>query len=333
VIPHFSRLLETAPAATYMLVRSGTSRLVILDGRNVRAGAGGRTDVLRIMLGADGHGGLGGPTLQDNKVALVWAEQVPAQFRFRFLQVIPSLRVALPMECSNSASAAAMLAQLSGHHRGLDAVCRAVNLSTGQRIELRPNREHAIADAWAVRFLASARTRRSLAGLAGKFRVRLAGRSVEFHPVLLGNLFLFAAMDPGECDAATAAPIARAGMRAARASGFRAPHDYHPKVIPYRVASTGGRPEVHAASYYHGELHRSFPGSAAMALCAFLACSKGREAAALDHWRVRHPSGVIDVALSFDASHRVPRLEWTEFVTPVSLLAWGAAATNWHREH
>jgi hypothetical protein len=333
VIPHFSRLLSHVPSATYMLVRSGTSRLIIIDGRHLRPGASGREEVRRIMLGADGHRGLGGPTLQDNKVALVWAEPEPAHFRFRFLQVIPSSGAVLPMECSNSASAAAMLAQLGGHHRGRESRWCAVNLSTGQRIELRPNRDHDLADAWAVRFVTSPRARRALAGLTGDHRVRSRGRTICFRPVLVGNLFLFADVDPADVDAAAIDAIARVGMQVARRAGFRPGRGYHPKVVPYRVVSTGARPAVRTASYYHGERHRSFPGSAAMALCAFLAGTHGDDAPALGQWRVRHPSGVMEVELGFDTDHRRPRLAWTEFTTPVSLLAWGAAALPWREEH
>ena len=213
-----------------MLVRSGTSRLVILDGDHILPGVRGHTEVLRIMLGADRHQGLGGPTLQDNKVALVWAEPEPAQFRFRFLQVIPSTGAVLPMECSNSSSAAAMLAQLGGHHRGRESRWRAVNLSTGQKIELRPNRDDDVADAWTVRFLASPLTRRALAGLTGDQRVRLRGRTVTFRPLLLGNLFLFADVDPARIDAEAAAAIARVGMHVSRRAGFQPPSGYHPKV-------------------------------------------------------------------------------------------------------
>ncbi|QLH38585.1 MAG: FAD-dependent monooxygenase [Defluviicoccus sp.] len=46
MIPHFSQLLEHAPAVTFMLVRSGTSRLVVLDGRQIRSGVQGHKEVL-----------------------------------------------------------------------------------------------------------------------------------------------------------------------------------------------------------------------------------------------------------------------------------------------
>jgi hypothetical protein len=331
MIPHFNQLLDRFPAATYMLVHSGTSRLLILDGHHIRPGAGGRREILNIMLGVDGKGGLGGPTLQDNKVALVWPEEEPAQFRFRFLQVIPSTREVLPMECSNSASAAATLAQFSGHHRGRESLWKAVNLSTRQKIELRPNRHDELADAWAVRFLASPRTGKALAGLGGPHRVRIGNQDVIFHPVWLGNLFLFTELHPALCDAGKSNDIARAGLRVARAAGLPLRRGYHPKVIPFAVSSFSEPLAVSAASFYHGELHRSLPGSAAMALCAFLANRAGNQAAEMRDWRVNHPSGYIDVKLGFNHKGSKARLAWTEFVTPVSLLSWGVVAMPWRR--
>ncbi len=232
MIPHFSRLLDHVPSATYMLVRSGTSRILVIDGNHIHPGARGHKEVLRILLGHDGHGGLGGLRLQDNKVALVWSEKEPAQFRFRFLQVVPSTGSVLPMECSNSSSASAMLAQLGGHHRGQQSQWRAVNLSTGQKIELRPNSDHHIADAWTVRFLVSASTRKALAGLTGDHHVQIAGKRISFRPVLVGNLFLFSELDPESVDAHVAGVIADAGIRLARDAGFAPQPGYSPKVIP-----------------------------------------------------------------------------------------------------
>ncbi len=333
MLPHFSRLMEDVPAATFMLVRSGTSRLVVLDGRQIRPGAHGHKEVLSIMVGSDGHGGLGGPTLQDNKVVLVWPKAELATFCFRFLQVVPSTGAVLPMECSNSSSASAMLAQLGGHHRGAESRWRAVNLSTGQKVELRPNSDHEIARTWAVRFLATARTRKALLGLTGDRRVKVCGEAITFRPVLLGNLFLFTRIDPARVDVETVGAIARAGMRVARKAGFNPTKGYEPKVIPYTILSKGAEPQVRTASYYHGERHRSFPGSAAMAISAFLTANETWTKQIPTRWRVLHPSGVIEVHLGVDASWRALRLLWTEFVTPVSLLSWGAVAMPWRRRN
>ncbi len=331
MIPHFSQLLEHAPAATFMLVRSGTSRLVVLDGRQIRSGAQGHKEVLSIMVGRDGHGGLGGATLQDNKVVLVWPDAELAKFRFRFLQVVPSTGAVLPMECSNASSASAMLAQLGGHHHGPESQWQAVNLSTGQNVELRPDSDHSIAHAWAVRFVATAQTRNALQGLTCDQQVQVPGKAVTFRPVLLGNLFLFAKIDPEGIDIEAIETIERTGMQAARDAGFNPEPDYAPKVIPYAVLSKGARPQVRTASYYHGERHRSFPGSAAMALSAFLAGTDEDGPSTRTDWQVHHPSGVIDVKLGFEDSRQGPKLQWTEFVTPVALLGWGAVAMPWRR--
>ena len=329
MFPHFGSLLGHAPSARYMLVRSGTSRLIVLDGNEIRSGAAGRREILKIMRGADDHGGLGGPTLQDNKVALVWPETKPAEFRFRFLQVIPTTGDILPMECSNSASAAAMLAQLGGHHRGHASKWQAINLSSNQKIELAPEPNHGIATAWRVKFLASLRTRRALAGLTKNHFVRVDDRRIVFRPVLLGNLFLFSNIDPDQCDAQTISAIERNGMRVARKAGFDPRRGYAPKVIPYRVLNDGDRPEIRTASFYHGERHRSFPGSAGMALAAFLELESGSELGR--EWRVHHPSGSFDVRLGFDGGARNRRLAWTEFTTPTQRLGWGSAAMPWRR--
>jgi hypothetical protein len=70
----FNKLLGQTNSVTCMWVRSGTSRLLVLDGTEMRQGAAGRNEVRRIMLGSNAHGGFGGATLQDNKVAIVWPE-------------------------------------------------------------------------------------------------------------------------------------------------------------------------------------------------------------------------------------------------------------------
>ena len=68
----FNKLLGQTNSVTCMWVRSGTSRLLVLDGTEMRQGAAGRNEVRRIMLGSNAHGGFGGATLQDNKVVNCW---------------------------------------------------------------------------------------------------------------------------------------------------------------------------------------------------------------------------------------------------------------------
>lgn len=327
-LPHFSDVLAHKNSVRSMLVRSGTSRILVLDGTELRSGNAGRDQVRRIMLGADGHGGYGGQTSQQNKVVLVWPVDKSGRFRFRFLQVNAHSGAVLPMECSNSASASAMLAQLGGHRGRPRSMWRATNLSTGQKIELRPKPGTGLAKAWHVRFLASPETRKALSGLGGSRHVRVLGERVEMTPVALGNLFLFTRIDPNQINGNSAETIARAGMRAARATGFSPPVGYHPKVIPYRIAPNGSRRTVETASYYHGELHRSMPGSAAMALASFLEMHSPHPGGKHPRWSVHHTSGTFDVRLGIDASGRTTKLAWAEFTTPVALLGWGVLALH-----
>jgi hypothetical protein len=327
-LPHFNDVLAHKNSIRCMLVRSGTSRLLLLDGAEIRSGEAGYEQVRRIMLGVDGHGGYGGQTSQENKVALVWPADETGEFRYRFLQVIAHSGVVLPMECSNSASASAMLVQLSEPPEKLNSAWRATNLSTGQKVELRPYPKKGVAKAWGVRFLATASSRKALCGLCGPSHVRLFGQEVEMTPVLLGNLFLFTRIDPARLDSESAETIARKGMRVARTAGFSPPEGYHPKVLPYRIVSEGTTRAIETVSYYHGERHRSMPGSAAMALASFLEMHGEHPPTDQPQWSIRHPSGTFDVRLNFEGRRGARELAWAEFTTPVQLLGWGVAALN-----
>ncbi len=104
---------------------------------------------------------------------------------------------------------------------------------------------------------------------------------------------------------------------------------YHPKVVPYEVEAYGEYAAVRTASHYRGERHHSFPGSAGMTLAAYLErTSPTPSRSRRRSWTIRHPSGEFDVRLRFDAESR-DSLSWTEFTTPVKVLAWGSADMPW----
>ena len=330
MFPHFGSLLSHAPSARYMIVKSGTSRVVVLDGSEIWPGAAGRREMLGLMKGTDGNGGLAGTSFQENKIAVVWTEKDAPAFRFRFFQMLPETGQLLPMECSNSASSSAMFAQLGGHHRGRVDVWKAINLSTKQRVELRAEGgSQGIPEAWRVRFLASPKSRVALRGLTDPKSINIGRRTVWFHPVLLGNLFLFVDLDPDLCHEEISEAVAQRGMKTVSTAGFDRGPNYHPKVIPYRIAESGESITVRTASYYCGELHRSFPGSAAMALASYLERNRSdRTTAAQRTWQVVHPSGEMQVSLGFNGASP-DGLRWAEFTTPVRLLAWGSAYMPW----
>lgn len=310
-----------------MIVRSGTSRVLLLDGTEIRNGKAGHEQVRRIMLGADNYGGYGGRTSQDNKVAIVWPVNEEGVFQYKFFQVVAQSGAILPMECSNSASASAMMAQLSihpGHHH---KVLRATNLSTGQRVELRPNSPEGVASAWHIRFLADTVSRQALSGLGNSFRVSSRGKTIQINPVFRGNLFLFSEISPNELDRESAEVIAKEGLSAACGAGWTPPEDYAPKVIPFHIPDLSKR-TVETASFYHGELHRSMPGSAAMALASFLEMRGLQPKTKTPRWVVRHSSGAFEVRLGFLQSAGEKEIAWAEFTTPVRLLGWGVAALD-----
>jgi hypothetical protein len=308
-----------------MLVRSGTSRVLLLDGTEIRSGKAGLEQIRRVMLGADDCGGYGGRTSQDNKVAIVWPVDEDGYFRYKFFQVVAQSGAILPMECSNSASASAMMAQLSTHPDRHHELLRATNLSTGQRVELRPNSPEGVASAWHIRFMADKASHDALARRGNSFRVSYRGRTIQISHVFLGNLFLFSEIPPNELDTELAGIIAKEGLNAARDAGLTHPEDYEPKVIPYHVPDASAR-AVHAASIYHGELHRSMPGSAAMALAGFLELRGAPTRRNPSRWTVRHSSGAFEVRMEFSHVEGERQLAWSEFTTPVRLLGWGVAA-------
>ncbi|MFM1868924.1 MAG: hypothetical protein RL591_2332 [Planctomycetota bacterium] len=324
-LPHFSDVLAHENSVRCMLVRSGTSRVLLLDGTEIKSGKVGLEQIRRVMLGADNCGGYGGRTSQDNKVAIVWPVNEEGVFRYKFLQVVAQSGAILPMECSNSASASAMMAQFSTHPDNRHNLLRATNLSTAQKVELRPSSREGVASAWHIRFLADKASREALSGLGSSFRVSSRGRSIQINPVFLGNLFLFSEIHPSEVDREMAEIIAKEGLAAACNAGWTAPEDYEPKVIPFHTPDVRER-AVETASFYHGELHRSMPGSAAMALASFLEVRGSQPKSKTPRWTVHHSSGAFEVRLGLSQSAGEREIAWTEFTTPVRLLGWGVAA-------
>ena len=323
-------LIKGMAAAHCAVIRAGTSTVVVLDGRTIRSGEAGKNEVLRIMLGQDFQGGLGGKTSQDNKVALAWPADEKGKFRFRFFQIVAHSRKVLPMECSNAAAASALLPQLVRGVAANHPMIQTRNLSTGQPMELRPKIINDIPRSCGIRFLIKPQERVALQGLCKTFTVKTATQKLRCTPVLRGNLFLFTEMEPKKMTQKTFEAIEKAGMRHARKAGFKPQSGYHPKVVPFQLLSRGKHSEVKSASYYHGELHRSMPGSAAMALTSFLETKFRNESPVFcNRWTVYHTSGDFEVRFGF--SNKQAELEWAEFTTPVHLLSWGAAALPWRR--
>ncbi len=284
-----------------MIICSGTSRLVVIDGIHLPE----KPDevLLELMLGQPY--GLGGTTSQSNKVAVVQADRGRGAFTFHFYQIIyQNQRMMDDMECSNAAAASGLFARLSevAKPRAERHTLSTLNKATGQRVMLTIPAESEIwTHPWGVRFETSADLR--------VFGDPHPLDETMCHIVPHGNVFVFLQYPPEQMTPIYAEELARRAVPLAIELG-RAKEGFIPKMIPYQVL---GERHVAAASFFHGERHASLPGSAAMALALFLTQQGVLEGNPIT---VDHPSGSIEVNVGSD---------YTEFFTPVKLLLHGAA--------
>lgn len=306
--PHVLKSLRHAREIPCMLICSGTSRLVVINGEHLPQDPG--PTLLELMLGKPY--GLGGTSSQSNKVAVVQADHAREAFTFHFYQIIHQTgQMKDDMECSNAAAASGLFARLSGvaRPRAERHQLRTTNLATGQHVQLTiPAESDMWLHPWGVRFELTPEVRERFRECGEPHRVA----DLTCHLVPRGNLFVFCQIPPEQMTEPFSQEIARQASPLAISLG-RAREGVLPKIIPYEVR---GPRRVAAASFFEGERHASLPGSAAMALGLFL---RLQGAVAGSPVTVEHPSGSIEVSVGDD---------FTEFSTPVKLLLHGAAPVN-----
>lgn len=338
-------VLEHPPAA-YMplpglrtiscaLVRCGTSRAVIVDGRTLPTRES-REQILWTLIAGDTPGdGLGGEHYQFNKIAEVFPGSDASHFEFRFYQAdLRERRLIENLECANVAAGAALFATTVGLAAVDEAgVLWARNLGTNQLIELASvSRDSRVSGDWRVRFLVDAH------GPAVKLHtpdplplVHPDGRSMEFWVAERGNVFVLANATPEAAEPEMIEQLRMQGTCCATMAGI-APHRAEaPKVILYSVEAPDlSPPVVRAVCYFNGERHHSLPGSAAMCLSSFLAETRllARGGAHGDGellLRLCHPSGTLDTRVQWEACDEGWKIVATEFTTGVRMLFWGSA--------
>lgn len=305
--PHLLKSLRHAREIPCMIICSGTSRLVVIDGQHLPPEP--EPVLLELMLGKPY--GLGGTSSQANKVAVVQTDRARDAFTFHFYQIIHQTgRMLDDMECSNAAAASGLFARLSevARPRQGQHLLRTTNLATGQRVMLTiPGDADIWTHPWGVRFELDKSAPERFRSCDEPHRLG----QVVCHIVPHGNVFVFCQVPPEQMTGPFSEELAAQVIPLAISLG-RAREGFLPKIIPYQVR---GPRQVAAASFFHGEEHASLPGSAAMALGLFLTLQGAVEGNPLT---VVHPSGSIEVNVS------LPEL-YTEFSTPVKLLLHGAA--------
>jgi 2-methylaconitate cis-trans-isomerase PrpF len=310
------------------MIRSGTSWFIVLLESELPVGRARSKLILDLLAVAVPTDGVGGRHYQSNKVAVLSRDRGEASFVFHFYQVMPEARrLYSAMECSNAASASGLAAMLLGMARPNHAgILHSINVATNQRVELIPPNEECWEGDWRVCFTNLHHLWAHITESAHPFRFRHNGMLVTGAVLRHGNIFVMTELPVTKVTPALVIALSERGEAYAKSIGHPATL---PKVIVYEVTGkTRSEVQCDTVCYSEGQQHHSLPGSAAMALGAFLTARnelplplKGEHARTT--FRFTHPSGQLTakVRLSRGSSHW--QIDATSFDTPVRLLMFG----------
>lgn len=316
------------PHLSCAMVRSGTSRLVVLRADQLPSDRARHKVILDLMANELATDGLGGQHYQSNKVAVVGRRDERHDFTFQFYQVDPKARrLYSRMECSNAASASAVAAMLDDvTPSGAGGCFRTVNLATKQQVELVPPAAQWWCGDWGVRFVGLRHLWEHMTETREPFAFDHHGLAVRGDIVEHGNIFVMTALPVDKVDPGLVSALAALGD----AYAVRVGHPPSPsKVLIYRVASaTKSGMVCDATCFSEGQQHHSLPGSAVMAMGAFLTANGLLQLpqdapAAETRFRFHHPSGEMQARVHLVRGHKHWKIDSTSFETPVRLLLHG----------
>lgn len=321
-------LRARVPHVSAAIIRSGTSRLLILRQEDIPAGRARAAFILDLLATSTANDGVGGAHYQSNKVAVIAGGQGDYALEFQFYQVIPQTKKLFArMECSNAASASGLAALLFGLVPAeTEAAIPCINHATGQSVEVVPPAGSFWDGGWEVRFTRLHHLWHRMAQKSQPFALVAEGVSAEGDLVQHGNVFVFVRLPPQAATPGLVAALNARGQDYGQSIGHP---ETLPKVIFYRPRpSEDGVAAYDVTCFSEGQQHHSLPGSAAMALGAFLT-AKGAvplpadQPRATTHFEFFHPSGsfAAKVHLARGSSHW--EIKATSFVTPVRLLMLG----------
>lgn len=312
---------------SYAIVRSGTSRIVVLREEELPEKHSVRERlILDLLTNQLAEPGADRNHYQNNKAAVLGPGDDSNEFTFHFYQSVPGSRhLYSRMECSNAASAAAAAASAFGIVQTEPGIrFRTVNLATRQHVELQAPATHWQAGDWGVKFTHLQHLWSNFRMHSRRFCVEHLGMMVTGDIVHHGNVFVLTSIPPALVDSVLVEKLKGLGDVYAEQNG----HSKSPsKVLIYQICSLAGRQmECEVACYSEGQQHRSFPGSAAMAMNAYFSASGlfqlPDEPTAETHLRLHHPSGTMSAH-----SHLQKQRHWeivsTSFETPVRLIQHG----------
>lgn len=321
------RLRHAVPHLSCGIIKSGTSRFVVLRDDEIPQGGSRHKLILDLLANAISTDGVGGQHYQSNKVAVIGKGRGDASFTFHFYQVMPeSRRLFSKMECSNAATVSALLAMLLGVARkNSHGTLRSVNLATNQFVELTPSETCWDGD-WSVRFTHLHHIWSDMTRAARSFRFTMGGARISGEIFRHGNVFVMTRLPMEKVTPEIVAALNKRGEIFAKRAGHPGTL---PKVFIYDPKGQEGRiMDCEAVCFSEGQQHHSLPGSGAMALGAFLTArghlplpEKGRAASTV--FRFTHPSGTLKARVHLFRSPSHWQIDSTSFETPVRLLLHG----------
>lgn len=328
-----SRLRERIPHLSCAIIKSGTSRFVVLREEELPTGRARGKIILDLLANDISTDGVGGKHYQSNKVSVMGPGRGEASFVFHFYQVIPEARrLFSKMECSNAAASSGLAAMLLGvartnHNRTL----KSVNEATNQVVELVPPEGDCWGGDWCVRFTNLHHLWPHMTKSAQPFRFKHKGVTVNGEIVSHGNVFVMTDLPMAKVTPDLVGALNKRGEDFARRIGHP---DTLPKVFIYDVKEKSGRElQCDATCFSEGQQHHSLPGSGAMALGAFLTVrghlplpEKSTNAKTVFYFT--HPSGKLTARVHLSRGNSHWEIHTTSFDTPVRLLMHGSLITR-----
>ena len=326
-----SRVPDGGAAIRTSLVRSGTSRFIVVDRRDIPAGMADR-HVAAGLFGETVADGLGGDHYQLNKLA-IWTPTGPNEVGFTFFSLAPGTRsIAQGAECGHAAVAVARVAAETIRTDGRLVVR---NADTGQRMAVGLDPEGGIADGDRTGTVVYDPPLPPVDAFRAGPPAGREEEDVSWEIVHAGNVF---ALVPGSrtCDDADLRRLIQAEtLDWARRTGVSNASPEFVRTIAYDIrwtAETAAR--IDATCHNGDQRHSSLPISGNVALCNHVAHLRIDDLAATSStdggdlvfsFETRSQGGVEDVGVELARRPEGWMIHSTSSTTNVRLLFQGTA--------
>ena len=254
------------------VVRSGTSRIIVVDGRTLPPHMD-PSEIADHLLGrGDLADGLGGEHYQLNKVA-IWSASSEDVAEFHFFNLDPTLKtITVGSECGHAAAAVGMVAAVSEPRRFNSISVPVHSLDTGQRFEYR---SHDAGRCWNAPCTLRLFPEASPPAIHSKVAAQDHREDIPFDVVHHGNSFALVPGISGLESAKIRRQIALSTVEMARRDRRTNDRPEYVRVLPYEIEWLSDTTATVTATCFNGEVrHKSLPISGAIALCDLLALKR-----------------------------------------------------------